>query len=648
MRGCIPRPRAYVGNPTPTTSDFELRAQVSRALAAGYELEEEIGRGGMGIVYRARDRRLKRMVAVKLLPPELAYRSEIRSRFLREAETSAQLNHPNIVPIYTVGEDDKVVYFIMAYVQGDNLAKVLSTHGRVDWDEARRILRDVADALAYAHARKVIHRDIKPDNILIDSETGRVWVTDFGIARAVTETAGSRLTATGMALGTPAYMSPEQAAGDRELDGRSDLYSLGIVGYQLLCGDLPFQAPNTPAMLVKHLSETPRPIGDLCPNLPDDLARAVMLCLEKNPEDRFPTASALVVALEGGPFPHSAEWPAQRTAERDFAPQRQSYPVATRPPTELQSAQAEDVSRWNAPIVRKFRKKLAPYIAVNAVLLPIGLFTGFDPAIPVFAVWSVILAIQYSKLWAAGYDWRDVFRQPRDRLFVDVAAEKMDEARAIFDKEKRAEIRERVRTRPPLRGGRERVISSGRVPSADTSPVRRETPEVARARADRDEIHRLLDALPEQDRDLIRDVGPSADALFDRVQSLAASVATLERHDIARELVETDREINDLEARANPLEHEASEQRVRRLAGLRRRRRGLVELRRRRDDSRAKLESCRIAMQNVRLDVLRLHSGTQSYQNVTLVAEQAMQLARDVDSFVHAVDESARATVAAR
>jgi serine/threonine protein kinase len=638
-----------VGNPTPTTSDFELRTQVSRALAAGYELEEEIGRGGMGIVYRARDRRLKRMVAVKLLPPELAYRSDIRSRFLREAETAAQLNHPNIVPIYTVGEDDKVVYFIMAYVQGDNLAKVLSTHGRTDWDETRRILRDVADALAYAHARKVIHRDIKPDNILIDAETGRVWVTDFGIARAVTETAGSRLTATGMALGTPAYMSPEQAAGDRELDGRSDLYSLGVVGYQLLCGELPFNAPNTPAMLVKHLSETPRPISDLCPNLPSDLARAVMLCLEKNPEDRFPTAAALVVALEGGAFPRSAEWPLRSTAERDVPQQRPSYPVATRRPAELQSAQvAEDVSRWNAPIVRKFRKKLAPYIAVNAVLLPLGLFTGFDPGVPIFAVWSVILAIQYSKLWAAGYDWRDVFRQPRDRLFVDVAGETFDEARAIFDRTKRAEIRERARTRPPVRGGRERVTSPVPVRSADTSPARRETPEVARARADRDEIHRLLDALPEQDRDLIRDVGPSADALFERIQALAASVSTLERHDIASELVETDREINDLEARANPLEYEASEQRVRRLAALRRRRRGLVELRRRRDDSRAKLESCRIAMQNVRLDVLRLHSGTQSYQNVTLVAEQAMQLARDVDSFVHAVDESARATVAAR
>jgi serine/threonine protein kinase len=638
-----------VGDPTPTTSDFELRTQVSRALAAGYELEDEIGRGGMGIVYRARDRRLKRMVAVKLLPPELAYRSEIRSRFLREAETAAQLNHPNIVPIYTVGEDDKVVYFIMAYVQGDNLAKVLSTQGPMDWDEARRILRDVADALAYAHARKVVHRDIKPDNILIDGETGRVWVTDFGIARAVTETAGSRLTATGMALGTPAYMSPEQAAGDRELDGRSDIYSLGIVGYQMLCGDLPFQAPNTPAMLVKHLSETPRPIGDLCPNLPDDLSRAVMLCLEKNPEDRFPTAAALVVALEGGAFPRSAEWPLRRTEERGVLQQRPSYPVATRRPAELQSAQAaEDVSRWNAPIVRKFRKKLAPYIAVNAVLLPLGLFTGFEPGIPIFAVWSVILAIQYSKLWAAGYDWRDVFRQPRDRLFVDVAGETLDEARAIFDRTKRTEIRERARTRPSLRSGRERVVSPGTVASADSARPRRETTEVARARADRDEIHRLLDALPEQDRDLIRDVGPSADALFERIQSLAANVATLERHDIASEFAETDREINDLEARANPLEYEASEQRVRRLAGLRRRRRGLVELRRRRDDSRAKLESCRIAMQNVRLDVLRLHSGTQSYQNVTLVAEQAMQLARDVDSFVHAVDESARATVAAR
>src|SRR5687768_5516434 len=178
----------------------------------------------MGIVYRARDRRLKRQIAIKVLPPELAFRGEIRSRFLREAETAASLNHPNIVDIYTVDELEGLVFFVMAYISGDNLAKRLHEQGVLGVDETRRIIREVADALAYAHERGVVHRDIKPDNILLDAATGRTMVTDFGIARAASGGDAGRLTATGMAIGTPAYMSPEQAAGDREIDGRSDLY----------------------------------------------------------------------------------------------------------------------------------------------------------------------------------------------------------------------------------------------------------------------------------------------------------------------------------------------------------------------------------------------------------------------------------------
>src|SRR5215210_1535189 len=175
-----------VPDPVASTSDTELRAHVERALSAHYELDREIGRGGMGIVYRAKDRRLKRTVAVKLLPPELAFRSEIRTRFLREAETAAQLSHPNIVPIYSVDERDGLVYFVMAMIEGDNLAKRMHDVGPMDVDEVRRIIRDVADALAYAHARGVVHRDIKPDNILLDGQ-GRPLVTDFGIARAISE-----------------------------------------------------------------------------------------------------------------------------------------------------------------------------------------------------------------------------------------------------------------------------------------------------------------------------------------------------------------------------------------------------------------------------------------------------------------------------
>ena len=262
----------------------------------------EIGRGGMGVVYRAKDRRLKRTVAIKVLPPELAFRSEIKTRFLREAETAAQLNHPNIVDIYAVDEAEGIVFFVMAYITGDNLAKRVHDHGALSVDETRRTLRDVADALAYAHERGVIHRDIKPDNILIDAQSGRPMVTDFGIARAISE-GDSRLTATGIAIGTPTYMSPEQAAGERTIDGRSDLYSLGILGYQMLTGEPPFIANSTPAILVKHISERPIPVEQRRADVPQDLARVIMMLLEKDPANRFPSASAVVAALDTGRVP---------------------------------------------------------------------------------------------------------------------------------------------------------------------------------------------------------------------------------------------------------------------------------------------------------------------------------------------------------
>ncbi|MGI8619796.1 MAG: protein kinase domain-containing protein [Gemmatimonadaceae bacterium] len=642
-----------------TTSDFELRAQVDRALSTNYELGDEIGRGGMGIVYRARDKRLKRTVAVKLLPPELAFRSDIRTRFLREAETSAQLSHPNIVPIYTVGEEGNLVYFIMAYIGGDNLAKLIHDRGPLDPAEVRRILREVADALSYAHGRKVVHRDIKPDNILLDSDTGRAMVTDFGIARAVIEGSGSKLTATGMALGTPAYMSPEQAAGDSSIDGRTDIYSLGVVAYQMLSGELPFDAPNTPAMLVKHLSEMPRPISDRCRGVPADLARAVMLMLEKSPDARFPSAGALAVALESGnvPEPQLTRWSPTMPVSVPTDRYRAQTALST-PETD------EEMERWEAAPVRRFRKKLAPYIAVNAVIAVASIISGVEIFF-VTVFWSINLALQYSKLWSAGYDWRDVFRQPRDRLFVDVAGETLDDARAIFDPNKREEVRAKMRARratpqrsiprarPEIesssretrrerkgREGREREGHERQRSISDT-PRDRELPVVARARSDRDEIRRLVRSLPEEDRQMISEVVPSADQLFDKIKALSNSLAAVDSHGVDASAGEVEREIELLESQANPLEA-ASEQRVRRLAGLKRRRRALIDVKKRRDEAMAKIESCGIALENMRLDVLRFRTGGQTHYNVTLLAEQAMRLARDVDVLAYAADETGR------
>src|SRR5881275_2030066 len=265
-------------------ADKALAARLVQALGSAYTVEGEIGRGGMGVVYNARDERLKRAVAVKVLPPELAFREEIRMRFLREAETAARLSHPHIVPIHSVGEGPEgLVYFVMAYVDGESLAARLKRRERLPPEEARRILMETANALGAGHALGIIHRDVKPDNILLEGSRGRTVLTDFGIAKALTSTTGpGTLTATGVAIGTPHYMSPEQAAGDREIDGRSDLYSLGVVAYQMLIGRPPFEATSTPAMLVKHLSERPPAIEQRRADVPRDLARVVMTLLEKD------------------------------------------------------------------------------------------------------------------------------------------------------------------------------------------------------------------------------------------------------------------------------------------------------------------------------------------------------------------------------
>src|SRR2546422_555809 len=282
-----------------------LAQRLSQALGSSFTLDGEIGRGGMGVVYHARDERLKRAVAVKVLPPELAFREELRVVFLGEAEPAARLSRPHIVPIHSVGEGPEgLVYFVMAYVDGESLAARLKRRERLPPEEARRILMETADALGAGHALGIIHRDVKPDNILLEGSRGRTVLTDFGIAKALTSTTGpGTLTATGVAIGTPHYMSPEQAAGDREIDGRSDIYSLGVVGYQMLAGELPFSAPTVPGLLLKQITEQAPNLQDKTPTCPDDLAACVMRSLEKEPEARWPTADALRRALESRSAP---------------------------------------------------------------------------------------------------------------------------------------------------------------------------------------------------------------------------------------------------------------------------------------------------------------------------------------------------------
>jgi serine/threonine-protein kinase len=594
----------------------------------------------MGVVYRAKDRRLKRVVAIKVLPPELAFRSEIKTRFLREAETAAQLNHPNIVDIYAVDEAEGIVYFVMAYITGDNLAKRLHDHGALSVDETRRTLRDVADALAYAHERGVVHRDIKPDNILIDQGSGRPMVTDFGIARAVSE-GDSRLTATGIAIGTPTYMSPEQAAGERTIDGRSDLYSLGILGYQMLTGEPPFIANSTPAILVKHISERPTPVEQRRADVPPDLANVIMTLLEKDPAHRFANANDVVRALDTGRMPTIERPPAPvvptnasatpaRASSFDTAATNDLYVPPTGPTP-------EEYRRWNAEPVVRFRRKLAPYLFVNGVIV-IASLVGDSDFFGLTVLWSIYLAFKYAKLWADGYDWRDVFRQPRDRDLIDVADDFLTYIRAMFNRNERKAMREQRRARL-----KDRTSGAVALPPGSTEDLASVAgnygDRVRRAEADRAEILRQLERMPSSERSRIPDVGRSADALAEKIKYLAVAMADLERTAGASGATAIEAEISKLENDANPLDERASDERVRRLAYLKRQRRAVADISSRRDAIAAKLETCVVALQNIKLDLIRLNAGSQTPQHITSLAMSALNLADSVDSALY-VDDS--------
>ena len=280
-----------------------MRAALERALGGQYDIQRLLGRGGMGAVYLARERSLDRLVAIKILPPETAADADSRERFRREARTAAKLTHPNIVPLYAFGDVDGMLYFVMGYVRGESLADRMRREGKLPADQARRIIKEVADALDHAHRQGVVHRDIKPDNILLDDESGRPMLTDFGVAKA--RASGATLTEVGAVVGTPYYMSPEQASGARDIDGRSDLYSLGVMGYQMLAGRLPFEGESFQDVIVQHVTQEPAPLSALVPEVPADLTAAVMRCLAKEPGKRWADAESLETAIaQGGEDDH--------------------------------------------------------------------------------------------------------------------------------------------------------------------------------------------------------------------------------------------------------------------------------------------------------------------------------------------------------
>ena len=644
-----------------------MRDRVVAVIGDVYELGPELGRGGMAIVYRATDLRLRREVAIKVLPPELAFRSDVRRRFLREAETAAQLNHPNIVPIYSVDERGGLVYFVMALVDGENLGTRLA-RGRPDVEETRRILRDVCDALAYAHSRGVIHRDIKPDNIIIRREDGLSLVTDFGIARAAESDA--HLTATGVAVGTPAYMSPEQALGERELDGRSDIYSLGVVAYQMLAGDLPFTAANTPAMMMKHVSEMPRPLARLRPDIPPELVAAVERALAKRPEDRWQDAAAFrdaVVNEDAAPWlletrtmrspgPGGREARPLRSAPPPMPPAQRPPPTAYSPPVPtippppdhqlpepqrlpyLQSLRGagrrsrrerrqDSLETFAArPLEQRiaiFRRNLAGTGATVATLAGINFMTS--PHFPWFLFAAMGMgagvARQWSSLWSEGVTWKRIFQR---------------------DVEPPAAPASLPRGKHPARP----VAPS---PSAAEQSAAKLAPAevlagphgaaVRRCAADRETILSIMRSLSKADRELIPDVLPTVDALAARGSSIALMLHHLDADVSPESMARLESRI--AAVRAEP---ESSADHSRRLSLLERQHASLSELGSRRARLYGQLESVGMAMQNLKLDLLKLSSsGVQAaLAEVASATVEARALSRDIDHVLAAADEVRR------
>jgi serine/threonine-protein kinase len=603
-----------------------LHDRVVAAIGQAYELEDEIGRGGMSVVFRARDLRLNRPVAIKVLPPELAHDAAIRTRFTREAQTSAQLSHPHIVPIYDVGERDGVAYFVMALVTGGSLATHLMREPRQPLEEVRRILAEVADALAYAHLRGVIHRDIKPDNILLDRLTGRVMVTDFGIAWAME--AGARLTATGIAVGTPTYMSPEQAVGERELDGRSDIYSTGVLGYQMLTGRVPFEAGNSMALLLKHVTERPKPIAELRPDAPRGLRETVERAMMKAPQDRWPTAAALGDALVS-PESLGPVWRAdQREPVKYVSPRPDgsrkvaavrapskptSKPVLAEPPhlAVLTPEQRKDLRLWHGRVTYAERIKAIRGYAFLTLAATVGGIIGFVVGVeeaPPLVLAPLVPMYMTRKLWLrrqslreAGFRLRHMLPSPHFTI---------------------------RRKRPVL----EEQLAKLAPPEVLESP---EGAAVRRAVEDRAAILQIFEKLPKADRASLPDLTATVKLLVDRVAHLAQTLHRLDQsfdpalgHELDARIARTEHETPSLEAE-------------RQLSLLRRQRATLDELVQRRSMLARQLESAGLALGGLRLDLIKVRSsGLQSaLSDVSSATQEARALSNDIDAVLAAAAE---------
>ena len=633
-----------------SSSEQDLLARVSHAVEPSYDIERELGRGGAGIVYRAVDRKLKRSVALKILPPDLAFRADVRERFLREAETAARLNHPNIVPIFSVDEREGLAWFAMALVEGESIGDRIRHSGAASFSDVRRMLREVGDALSYAHARGVVHRDIKPDNILVDAQTGRSMVTDFGIARATTE-GESRLTATGTAIGTPAYMSPEQCAGDRELDGRSDLYSLGAVAYYMITGQPPFDGPSTPVIMMKQVTEQPAPIRRYRPDVPPDLDAIVMKLLEKDPAQRFADGASLIGALDSGTYSgpreqYSTYTPRAQVVSTPIPTLQDTLQQLTGRPFPLplvpgirpdiaakinsrvafhearqmrreERARAKEMRENARPLpdrIRSFRRRLVSYVGTTAFLFGINAVTqgnGHHFWWAVFPAMGMMLGLlnEGGAIWAAGGRLRDVFGsspplppQPQ----TPAIASPNPAAAQDGDAEQIAEV---------LAGPRGNVARQ--------------------AIADRRAIKDLVSRLSKSDREMLPDVGETAENLYQRIAELGRALHRLDSEIGADQLSQLDERISQTES------GEGTSDQDRKLRLLKRQREMLSHLLESRDRLSEQYESAGLLLQNLKLDLIRMRSsGLQSgLAGVTSVTQEARALSKEIGYVLAAADE---------
>ena len=281
----------------------DTSAKLAKALGAKYEVKKLVGQGGFAEVYEVWDKDLERRLAVKVLRPDVAWTAGTIERFQRETRAAAKLEHPNILPIHFVGEGEGLAYYAMPFVDGMSLGELLKRSGALPADRALAIIIPILDALDHAHRAGLLHRDVKPDNIMLDTARGRPLLVDFGIARRLDTDAGAGLTQTGLVIGTPHYMSPEQALGDPNLGPASDLYSLGCVLFQMVTGSPPFDGESSQQIVGKHIADPPPAAVDVNPAVPRELSDVILRCLEKQPADRFHSAGEMIAALEGGKQP---------------------------------------------------------------------------------------------------------------------------------------------------------------------------------------------------------------------------------------------------------------------------------------------------------------------------------------------------------